>query len=146
MDLDTGPAEDAAPPPVSLDTLLRLPAATLTAPNPVKGGATRMEWRERFAAAQSELDAAQARLAGSQKELEELAAASDSWQVSAPGGSPGGDTGPLSYGKRLEIRRGREDVAAAERALSELRVRANLADVPRDWIELPEAAAPPPAP
>ena len=131
-----GPAEDAAPQPPSLDALLRLPAKTVApTPAPAVGGATRREWSERFAGARADVEAAEARLADAQAELEKLAAGSEAWQVAAPGGATSNtETGPLSFGLRQEIRRAREEVERTEKALSELRIEANLAGVPADWI------------
>lgn len=144
-----GPAEDAAPRPVSLDSLLRLPPSSQTKvpePAPEVGGATRREWSERFDRARGDVAAAEARLAEAQAELEQLAQGSESWQVSAPGvggATPSGETGPLSFAHRQEIRRAREDVQTAQQALEELRIEANLAGVPPEWIGGDEPVAPP---
>jgi hypothetical protein len=143
----TGPAEDAVPPPVPLDALLKLPsAAAPTAEQPSRGGATRKEWEERFARANADLAAARERLATAQAQLGELAANTESWQVAAPGGAgPGSENGPLSYSLRQEIRRAREDIARAEQAWHELRIEANFAGVPPEWIgPAPEVSAPEP--
>lgn len=137
-DRGSAPAEDAAPPPVSLDNLLRLPSGAAKATQPTRGGITRKGWQQRFAGARAELDEARARLARFQQELEALAADVGSYQVSAPGGGTATETGPLSYAKRAEIRQAREDVAAAEKALEELRVEASLAGVPAAWTEPPD--------
>jgi hypothetical protein len=131
--------EPGAPPPeVPLERLLTVPRQVdLSAPRP--GGATRSEWRARFAEARAERDQAQAALAASQSELEELAGETDNWKLAAPGIGAGSDTGPLSYRLRQEIRRHREEIERAEHQLRELRVEANLAGVPDGWIE-PEDA------
>jgi hypothetical protein len=108
------PAEDAAP-SVGLDALLRLPPPTAMPKSPEKGGGGPGEWRARFAAARGDLEAAEKALADAQGELEKLASDQESWQVSAPGGQAGADTGPLSYSLRQEIRRQREAVERASR-------------------------------
>jgi hypothetical protein len=135
----TGPAEDAAPAPspVPLDALLRLPgSAAPPTEQPSRGGATRKEWEERFARANADLAAARERLASAQTQLGELAANTESWQVTAPGAAAGssGENGPLSYSLRQEIRRAREDIARAEQAYHELRIEANFAGVPPEWM------------
>jgi hypothetical protein len=135
------PAEDAAP-SVGLDALLRLPPPTAMPKSPEKGGGGPGEWRARFAAARGDLEAAEKALADAQGELEKLASDQESWQVSAPGGQAGADTGPLSYSLRQEIRRQREAVERASREFDELRIEANLAGVPEEWMQEPSAEAP----
>lgn len=136
---EPGPAEDAAPgrPPVALDALFKLPSATPPSSTaPANEADSRREWLERFDAARGELERARARLAATQSELEELAANTQSWQVAAPGATPGagGENGPLSFKLRQQIRRDREAVAEAERGLTDLRVEADLAGVPPEWL------------
>jgi hypothetical protein len=132
---DGEPARDAAPKPVGLDALLQLPAATPTPSGaPEVGGATRKEWEERFASARADVQAAESHLAETQAELEKLASG-EAWQVAAPGAAAANsETGPLSFGLRQEIRRSREEVERTRKALDELRIEANLAGVPADWI------------
>ena len=140
------PAGEAPPeqaPPVALEKLFELPPG-MDAPTVRYGGATRSEWRARFDEARAKRAEAQAALEKAQQELGEIAAETDHWQMSAPGLGglkAGGDQGPLSYRLNQEIRRQREEIARADRALQELRVEANLAGVPRDWIE-PEPGPP----
>lgn len=137
-----GQAGEGAPtegkPPVALDALFKLPSRTPQIDAPERGGATQREWIERFDVARSDLTRAKARLEATQAELERLAAATQTWQVAAPGGAAGGgDTGPLSFRLRQQIRRDREEVETAERNLTELRVEAELADVPPEWTGEP---------
>ncbi len=132
---DTSAGEPA--PPVALDALFRLPSQTPRIEQPERGGATQKEWLERFDLARGDLARAEARLEATQAELETLASGSQSWQVAAPGGQPGGDTGPLSFRLRQQIRRDREEVETAKRNLTELRVEAELAGVPPDWTGEP---------
>ncbi len=134
---DAAKAPEATP-PVALDALFKLPSRTPQIDAPERAGATQREWLERFDVARSDLERAQARLEATQAELESLASSSQSWQVAAPGGQAGsGDTGPLSFRLRQQIRRDREELEEAERALTELRVEAELADVPPDWTGEP---------
>ena len=133
-------------PPVALEKLFELPPA-VDAPAVRYGGATRSEWRTRFDEARAKRAEAQAALDKAQQELGEIAAETDQWQMSAPGlgnvQAASGENGPLNYRLHQEIRRQREEIARADRHLQELRVEANLAGVPREWIEPePEAQAP----
>jgi hypothetical protein len=126
-------ATDAVPSPVGLDALLRLPAQRPIPEAEPKGTVDRKEWQERFTAARGELEAARGALVESQAELEELASDSNAWQMAPPGASANIENSPVSYRLRQEIRRQREEVAQAERALTELRIEANLAGVPEAW-------------
>ena len=126
-------ATDPAPSPVGLDALLRLPAQS---PAPAREPASlgdRKEWEARFAEARAELEAARAALAASQAELGELASGGNAWQMAPPGAGANPENSPVSYKLRQDIRRQRGEVAEAERALTELRIEANLAGVPGDW-------------
>lgn len=136
-------AEDGgSPEAVSLDKLLTLPSSVeLSAPR--YGGATRSEWRARFDEARAERARAQTALDKARAELEKMAANTEQWQMQAPGlggNVSGGDTGPLSYRLRQEIRRQRDEIEHADRRLQELTVEARLAGVPEDWIQ-PEKAS-----
>ncbi len=137
---------DAPPQPVSLDKLLTVPG-TVEVSAPTYGGATRSEWRARFDQARAERAKAEAALESARQELEQIASDTDQWQMQAPGlggALSGGDTGPLSYRLRQEIRRQRDEIEHTERRLQELRVEARLAGVPEEWIEPePEPQAPP---
>ena len=126
-------ATDAVPSPVGLDALLRLPAqGPAPAQEPI-GAADRKKWEVRFATARTDLEVAREELAASQAELGELASGGNAWQMAAPGAGANAENSPLSYKLRQDIRRQREDVEQAERALTELRIEANLAGVPEDW-------------
>jgi hypothetical protein len=133
------PKEDATAPPVPLDALFKLPnAAAPPTQQPGRGGIPRKEWEERFARASADLAAARERLATAQAQLGELASDTESWQVTAPGAAAGAsENGPLSYSLRQEIRRAREDIARAEQAYHELRIQANFAGVPPEWMGTP---------
>jgi hypothetical protein len=126
---------ETPPAPVPLDALFRLPpAAPQTTPSDGRiGGATREVWEERFRAARSDVEDHSAALKRAQAELGEMASGADSWQIAAPGAPAGAENSPLSYKLRQEIRRQREELAAAEARLDELRIEANFAGVPEEW-------------
>ena len=133
-------------PAVDLDRLLRLPpSGQALQQDPRPGGATRSQWRARFSEARADLDDAREALAAAQKELEELAGDSSTWQVAVPGASANSsENSPISFRLVQEIRRQREEVEHSQRRLRELAVEANLAGVPEEWTERP-AKVPPPA-
>lgn len=131
--LGAGVSAAEEPAPVPLDSLLRLPRASSPAAQPSGAEADRERWQRRFGQHRSELAEARAGLARSQQELEELASESDAWQIAAPGAQRNAENSPLSYRLRQEIRRQREEVEQAERALRELEVEASLAGVPAEW-------------
>lgn len=132
-------------PAVGLDSLLRLPSSTAPVEPPRTGGASRQEWQERFAAARADVESARQAIDKAQRELGQLADGGTAWQMSAPGTTAGADNSPVSFRLRQELRRGRDELASAERRLSELEVEANLAGVPADWMQ-PPADSPPPKP
>ncbi len=126
---------EVEPPPrsVTLDQLLTLPSA-LPVESGQRGGQTRAEWNSRFAEAGAAVETAKADLDESLDRLSELAGRTSNWKVSAPGvqAAPS-DNSPVNYGLKQEIRRRREEVVRAERALRDLIVEANLAGVPKNW-------------
>jgi hypothetical protein len=134
-DAQSAEATDAAPPPVALDALLKLPSDAPPLEADAQSGASRKEWEARFSAARADLEEARAALADSQSELEDLAADSAAWQMAPPGASANAENSPVSFKLRQEIRQRREEVERAEKALTELRIEANLAGVPEDWQE-----------
>jgi len=99
-------------------------------------GASEDEWRRRFSRAEKAIVDAQAELAETRRELDGLAESggSSQWSV-APPGAAGADqsTSPLSFKLRQELQRNREALDAAEKALRELKIEADLAGVPADW-------------
>jgi len=119
--------------PVSLDRLLTLPAV-LPIESSERGGLTRGEWSNRFEEADEDVTAAEADLEESLDKLSELVGKTSNWKVAAPGiqAAPS-ENSPANYGLKQEVRRKREDVARAERALRDLIVEANLAGVPESW-------------
>jgi hypothetical protein len=145
-DPKSGAEPDAATRSVDLDSLLRLPPSSGPAPEARAGGATRQEWEQRFATARGDVEAAQKAIDKAQQELEQKARGSDNWQMSAPGAPAGSETSPMSYRLRQELRRQRDELASAERRLSDLEVEAKLAGVPDEWTQPPAAPPKPPAP
>lgn len=143
-------AEDPAP-DVTLDDLLKLPSG-IGYDVEKRGGASRDEWQARFQAARMDLREAKSALARS---LEELDALGDSgnWKMAPPGlgqlmnnqnqnqqtganakaGQQNDAGAALSQGLSGDIRRQKAEVKRAERALRDLEVEANLAEVPEDW-------------
>ena len=131
------PPVSAARTPLSLDRLFKLPESysrKLEAPRDEVAGADRREWQDRFADARRALEQSENALRRAQTELGETASTGNAWQVAAPGQSTrNSENSPVSFKLRQEIRRHREEVETAERALQALRVEANLAGVPEDW-------------
>lgn len=126
----------AEPPKVSLDRLFKLPSNTPEVSKREErtvAGATRGEWEERFLRARTDLAEAQISLKTAQKELEEMAAKADAWQLTAPGAQVTPENSPVSFKLRQDIRGYREDIERYEAALTELRIEANLAGVPAAW-------------
>ncbi|MEM9175022.1 MAG: hypothetical protein AAGC67_07285 [Myxococcota bacterium] len=122
-----------------LDALLSVPKGYLEPKGRVVGGADEDEWRRRFAQVHRKLEEAQDALAETKGALDTAADGSGSsqWAVAPPGASGGGGASaadsPLSFKLRQELLRNRESLEAAERALRELRIEADLAGVPVDW-------------
>ncbi len=101
-----------------------------------KGGATRTEWRARYATARGELAEARAGLEKAQKALEQGATNATQWSV-APPGVPSNTDVSANYPLTQEVKRQREAVERAEKKLRDLDVEANLAGVPQEWREVP---------
>ena len=129
-------AEDMLP-RASLDDLVRLPAS-LEVETSRRGGASRAEWHTRFISARTDVTEGKLALEESLTEMEELAEQSSNWKVASPFGQPepgaedDNDT-PLNYGLKQQIRRKREGIVRADRALLDLQLEANLANVPQEW-------------
>jgi hypothetical protein len=146
---DPPPGSATAPKPgadVGLDSLLRLPPTTSPAAEPRAGGATKQEWQQRFATARGDVETARQAIDKAQDELGKMARGTDSWQMSAPGAQAGAqtETSPMSYKLRQELRNQREELASAERRLTDLEVEANLAGIPEEWTHPTGEAAPKP--
>lgn len=145
-----GAEPESAPKPAGgpgLDTLLKLPPSSAAPESPRSGGASRYEWEQRFATARGDVAAAQLALEKAQADIGRAADGSNPWQMSAPGAQAGTENSPVSFRLRQEIRRQREELASAQKRLSELEVEAKLAGVPDEWIHPPSAtpSAPPTA-
>ncbi len=132
-------AVEAAPPSelpaVPLDRLLRLPAG-VSYDVEKRGGLTRSEWRARFTRRTRERDEAKLALEASQKELSEMAAKTDAWNLGTPGtGASAEKEDPLSFRLDQRIRRERKTLEETEQKLEALKTEANLAKVPKAWRE-----------
>jgi len=127
-------AEEPATPSVpGLDQLLKLPS-TLDYGVERRGGATRSEWRARFAEARARLFEAETTLRLAQDELAQLGGESEGWTVGPAGlGAGGGSDAPLSFELRQQIKRADSELILAQSRLRELEVEANLAGVPSEW-------------
>ena len=123
-------------PRVELDQLLKLPS-TLDYSVEKRGGRTEGEWRSRFRALRTALEAEREGLEVAEEDLERVAGTSDAWQVAPPmpGMSGAAADAPLDYRIRQTIKRHRQEIKRLERQLRELEVEANLAGVPEDWRE-----------
>jgi hypothetical protein len=144
---ESPPAPNAGAGDIGLDSLLRLPPTASPAAEPRAGGATKQEWQQRFATARGDVETARQAIDKAQDELGKLARGTDNWQMAAPGAQAGTqtETSPMSYKLRQELRNQREELASAERRLTDLEVEANLAGVPEEWTRPPGEAAPKPA-
>jgi hypothetical protein len=120
-----------------LEALLQLPSGFRTLESPSVAGADESEWRRRFLGAERALVSAQEDLARTKRELDEVAegGSSSQWSVAPPGASTTGgpSTSPLSFKHREAMRRNRENLDIADRALRELKIEADLAGVPAAW-------------
>lgn len=119
------------------EALLKLPDGYL-APNASRvAGAGEAEWRRRFERALGNLERAQRALEGTRRSLDEAAESggASQWSVAPPGaGNSGGPSNsPLSFKLSQELARNREALDAAEKALRDLRIEADLAGVPAAW-------------
>ena len=122
-------------PVVDLDLLLRLPDSYV-ADDERRGGASRGEWRARFFEVRENLDELRDQIDRLQAKMEGLAGESGTWAAGAPGlAAPDPKNSTLSYKLHQDIRRVREEIGDAERKARDLRVQADLADVPETWRE-----------
>jgi hypothetical protein len=118
-----------------LDRLLKIPDAVGYSTDE-KGGATRAEWRQRFADARNAVGSAERALAASQSKLATAAGEKSEWQFSPPGvpSQPSEDSSS-NFQLREQVRRQRGELDRARARLRELDVQANLAGVPEEWRE-----------
>jgi hypothetical protein len=134
------PSPSGAPGSVDLDRLLKLPDSyDAGAVEEKKGGATASEWRKRFARARGDLVEAEEVLAQTQLELENAASESGNYQVNAPG-VQNPEASPVSFSLRQKLKEQRSAVEESKKALRQLEIEADLAEVPRGWRGV-EAAA-----
>lgn len=128
----------SATPQPALDDLLHLPSGFDGSGSRQVAGASETEWRRRFVNSTRELDQAKGALEATKHELDGVAegGSASQWSVAPPGnngGEPGNATSPLSFKLRQQLKRDRERIEAAEKALRELRIEADLAGVPQSW-------------
>jgi hypothetical protein len=143
-----GEPEPAPPPEVPLERLLKVPGSVVAPPAEARrGGKTRAEWQARFQKAYADLETARKALDDARKQLEEVAP-DQAWSMTAPGLPV--NTAPaetsIDFRLRQQIRRQREEVERAERALDDLGIEANLAEVPDEWRVVEDAAGATPHP
>jgi hypothetical protein len=121
-----------------LDALLQLPSSFMAGESRVVAGAGEAEWRRRFYESQRAFNQAGLELAKTKRELDSVAdgGGASTWSVAPPGGggsSGGPSSSPLSFKLRQELKEKRAQLEAAERAVRELRIEADLAGVPANW-------------
>jgi hypothetical protein len=134
-----------------LDALLQLPSGyggRAPVASPVVAGAGEAEWRRRFRDTHETLGDARRTLEATKRELDDTALESGGtqWNVAPPTGGGGGGSqsaSPLSFKLRQKLKADREALEAAEKAVRELDIEANLAGVPKEWRAVPEVEAPP---
>ena len=120
-------------PSVDLDRLLNLPDTyDAGAAEEKRGGVSETEWRRRFSQARADLSEAEQKLDQIQLELENAAAEGGNYQVNAPG-VQNPEASPVSFGLRTQLREQRTAVEERKRALRQLEIEADLADVPSRW-------------
>ncbi|MGH0035467.1 MAG: hypothetical protein ACQGVK_10635 [Myxococcota bacterium] len=120
-------------PAVDLDRLLKLPDSyDAGAVEDKRGGVRESEWRRRFARARADLSEAEEALAKTQFELENAASESGNYQVNAPG-VQNPEASPVSFGLRQKLKEQRGLVDERKRALRQLEIEADLAEVPSRW-------------
>ena len=122
------PAGEAAP---NLDHLLKLPSGVAYDVER-KGGATRTEWKARFADARREAETARKEYEDAMAKLEKAAEGSDTWRFVPPGGDVTAENQD-NIRIRKDVAKKRDELASAERREKDLIVEANLASVPEDW-------------
>ena len=131
-----------------IESLLQLPTGFVpSSERPAVAGASEAEWRRRFRKTRGELEEARNTLEATKRELDSVAdeGGGSQWNVAPAvgGASPQGNS-PMSFKLRQELKRNRDSLEAAEKALRQLRIEADLAGVPVAWREEPSAGKPSP--
>ncbi len=127
-------AQPATRPALRLDSILKPRSVPATqAGGEARGGRSRPEWIEAFAAARREIQEIEARLETTRQKLSSSAAATGEYQYSPLGG--GQQTDPETLKLRAQLKRDRESLDAARRRLRDLEVEASLSGVPREWFD-----------
>lgn len=116
-----------------LDQLLKLPES-MQYSSEKKAGATRNEWRSRFAEARTSVAEGEKALEKAQREQAAVAGSKSEWQFTPPGlPAQADDNSTTSFQLRQEVKRRRDEVDRARLRLRELEIEANLAGIPADW-------------
>jgi hypothetical protein len=124
------PASGGSP---GLDKLLRIPDSVGYSTDE-KGGATRVEWRERFGDARLAVANAEKSLAATQAKLATAAGEKSEWQLTPPGvPSQASEDSSSNFQLREQVRRQRGELDRSRARLRELEIQANLAGVPEEW-------------
>ena len=123
---------------VSLDQLLKIPSQAPVGPVEVekRSGKTRSQWQRRYRMVRKDLVVAEDDLVEARQALEErMGEEPGQWKMTPPGIGDATQTSdaPTDYRLSQQLKRGREEVERAERAIQDLDVEANLAGVPEDW-------------
>jgi hypothetical protein len=127
-----GPGSRANAQP-DLDQLLKLPES-MQYSSEKKGGATRAEWRSRFAEARTSVTEGEKALEQAQAELATVVGSKSEWQFTPPGlPAQTDEDSTTSFQLRQDVKRKRGEVERARVRLRELEVEANLAGIPADW-------------
>lgn len=120
-----------------LERLLQLPSGFIQPNARTVAGAGETEWERRFTVVQKRLESAVESLAMTKSKLDSVAdeGGASQWAVAPPGSSGGGGptNSPLSFKLRQDLLRHRDELDAAEKAVKELRIEADLAGVPMGW-------------
>lgn len=127
-----------------IDSLLQLPSGyTGRSGREAVAGVSESAWRRRFEQTNQRLTSARAELEATKVALDGAAVTggANQWAVAAPGGGQGGGGGggvansgsPLSFKLRQKLRKHRNELDTAEKAMKELVIEADLAGVPAAW-------------
>lgn len=131
------PPTDRPPAPApgspDLERLLKLPADSDFGGGERRGGRTRGQWASRFQSLRQALDQEKKGLEAAEQERGRIAGSADQWLLGPPGATR--ENAPLDYRLRQEVTRHRDEIERLEKALKNLEVEANLANVPAEWRE-----------
>jgi hypothetical protein len=129
-----------ARPSLRLDSILQPRSLPAAKSEEARGGQTRQEWADAFAAARREIGDLEKKVEVSRQKLSDSSEGSE-YQYSPLGG--GAATDPETLKLRAQLKRDRESLDAARRRLRDLEVEASLSGVPREWFDSKENSASP---